>query len=150
MNRPPRDPALLIVTNRDWGTISIYAAAMTLAVIAAVLFCSQTISNDPRILNNVAFITLACAQLFHVFNMSSYHRNPFVNEITRNRFVWMALVICALLLAVVHAIPALRQVLGLEVLSFRLWAVALVASLLPLVLVQVYRFVAGSLRGRKG
>ncbi len=150
MNRPPRDPALLIVTNRDWGTVSIYATVMTLSVIAAVVFSGHVISNDPRILNNVAFITLACAQLFHVFNMSSYHRNPFVNEITRNRFVWMALVICALLLAVVHAIPALRLVLGLEVLSFRLWAVALVASLLPLVLVQVYRFVAGSLRGRKG
>jgi Ca2+-transporting ATPase len=146
MNRPPRDPELLIVTNRDWGVISIYAAAMTLAVITAVLFCNRTTSTDPSILNNVAFITLACAQLFHVFNMSSYHRNPFVNEVTRNRFVWMALVICVLLLAAVYAIPTLRQVLGLEVLSSELWVVSIVASLLPLVLVQVYRYVAGSIK----
>lgn len=141
MERPPRDPKLLIVTNRDWITIFLYATAMTLAVIAAVFYCNQFISTDSKILNNVAFITLAFAQLFHVFNMSSAHSNLFINEVTKNKFVWLALFICTTLLVLVYAIPQVRVVLGLNELAAEVWIVSILAGLIPLVLVQGYKFI---------
>ena len=143
MERPPRDPKNLIVSNKKWITIALYSAAMTLAVIAAVIYCKQYITNDAKIANNVAFITLAFAQLFHVFNMSSAHSKLFVNEITKNKFVWIALLICIAFMVLVYVLPQTRLVLALEVLPDRVWIVSLMASLIPLVLVQGYKVVSG-------
>lgn len=139
MDRPPRDPKNLIISNKDWVTISVYAASITFAVIAAVFYCKQVISTDAIIANNVAFITLAFAQLFHVFNMSSVHSKLLLNEITKNKFVWIALLICTLLMILVYAIPQMRLVLGLTILSAEVWLVSILAGLIPLVLIQVYR-----------
>ena len=139
MERPPREPKHRIVSNKDWITINLYAAAMTLSVIAAVFYCNYAISNDSKILNNVAFITLAFAQLFHVFNMSSAKSNFIVNEITKNKFVWIALLICTILLVLVYAFPQMRLVLDLEMLSAEVWAASILAGMIPLVLVQGYK-----------
>lgn len=141
MDRLPRDPKKAIISSKDWVTIYIYAFSMTLAVTAAIFYSTKTISADPKITNNVAFITLALAQLFHVFNMSSKHSNLFVNEITRNKFIWIALIICTVLMVLVYAVPQVRLVLGLEVLPAKVWIVSLVASLIPLVLVQGYKII---------
>ncbi len=149
MDRPPRDPKNLIVSNRNWITISLYAATMTLAIIIAVIYCKHVISSDSKILNNVAFITLVFAQLFHVFNMSSEHSKLIVNEITKNKFVWIALLICTILMVLVYAIPQMRLVLGLEVLSVKVWLVSILAGLIPLVLVQGYKIVAERKRTNK-
>jgi len=146
MERPPRDPKLLIVSNSDWITISLYATAITFAVIAAVFYCNQTISTDPKIANDVAFLTLAFAQLFHVFNMSSVNSNLLVNDITKNKFVWIALIICTVLLVVVYNVPQMRLALGLEVLPTKVWLVSILAGLIPLVLVQVIKLL-GKLKG---
>ncbi|MEB2783811.1 cation-translocating P-type ATPase [Algoriphagus persicinus] len=136
MELPPRDPNQLIVSNKDWFTISLYAVTMTLAVIVAIIFCSQTISDDFKVVNNVAFLTLAFAQLFHVFNMSSPSSNLLVNEITKNKFIWIAILICTTLLVLAYSMPQIRLVLGLEVLSTEAWLLSILAGLIPLVLVQ--------------
>ena len=147
MERPPFDPKHGIVSNKDWITIALYAALMTLAVIAAVIYCKQTITADAKVANNVAFITLAFAQLFHVFNMASSHSNLFVNDITKNKFVWLALIICTGLMIVVYASPQMRLVLGLEQLSGKIWMVSIVAGLIPLILVQAYKIIWGRRSG---
>lgn len=146
MENPPRDPKDLIVSNKNWITIFLYAAAMTIAVIAAVIYCKQVISTDNKIANNIAFITLAFAQLFHVFNMSSAHSNLLVNEITKNKFVWIAVFICISLIILVYVIPQMRSALGLEVLSAEIWLVSVLAGLIPLVLVQTYKIIWGRKR----
>ena len=58
----------------DWLT-GAYAAAMTLAVLVAIFYCREFFPAGNGVANNVAFITLAFAQLFHVFNMSSRLRH---------------------------------------------------------------------------
>ena len=146
MNRPPADPGKPIVSNKEWVTISLYAAAMTLAVVAAVVYSKQALAATDKVANNVAFLTLAFSQLFHVFNMASGQSPLLVNEITRNKFVWFALLICVGLLALVYAIPQMRLVLGMEVLPGKVWLVSVVAGFIPLVLIQTYKII----RGRKG
>jgi Ca2+-transporting ATPase len=141
MDRPPRDPKNLIVSNKNWIAISLYAASMTIAVLAAVIYCKEVISTDAKILNNVAFIALVFAQLFHVFNMSSAKSKLLVNEITKNKFVWIALLICTMLMVLVFALPQMRLVLGLTILSTELWLVSILAGLIPLLLVQLYKMI---------
>ncbi len=139
MDRPPRNPEKGIVTKRDWLTITIYALLMTLAVIASVVYSKFVLKTDDTVANNVGFVTLVLAQLFHVFNMASPHSKLWINEVTRNKFVWMALVLCIGLVALVYMVPYLRLVMHLVVLPQSVWGVSLLASLAPLVLVQAYK-----------
>ncbi|KAF1856387.1 hypothetical protein Lal_00000003 [Lupinus albus] len=103
MSRPPREPNKNIITNQKWLVIALYSASITSAVIIAVFYCKEVLHNDDRTCNNVAFITLTFAQLFHVFNMSSDGARILNNEITRNKFVWIALFICIGLTLMVFA-----------------------------------------------
>ncbi len=143
MDNPPRNPAKNIITNKNWVAIALYSAAITLSVISAVFYCKAYFSADDTIANNIAFITLAFAQLFHVFNMSSPHSKLFVNEVTTNKFVWMAVLICTGIFLLVNAVPQTRLVLGLAVLPGKAWCIAIIAALIPLVLVQLYKIIIG-------
>ncbi len=143
MDNPPRNPAKNIITNHNWMVIALYSAAITLSVIIAVLYCKVYISADNKVANNIAFLTLAFAQLFHVFNMSSTHSKLLVNEVTTNKFVWLAILLCSGLMMLVYAVPQLRLVLGLTVLPGKAWLVAVLAALLPLLSVQLYKIIWG-------
>lgn len=139
MKIPPRNPKEDIVTNKDWIEIAIFSALITLSVILAVIYCKEFITKDHKILNNVAFVTLAFAQLFHVFNMSSPKSKFLINEITKNHFVWYAIIICSGLMVFVYVVPQMRLVLGLSILPMNVWAVSILASLIPLILIQLYK-----------
>ncbi len=141
MQKPPRDPAKEIITNKGWMVIALYSVTMTSAVIIAVVYCKEVIHSNNSVCNNVAFITLTFAQLFHVFNMSSKGSAFFNNEITRNKFVWVAVFICSGLTLMVFAIPGIRLVLGLSVLSLKLWVTAIAAGMLPLVVIQAFKVI---------
>ena len=142
MDRPPRDPKLPIVSNRDWVAISIYALIMTLSVVAATMYCTAFLSGDPAIANNVAFLVLTFSQLFHVFNMASVGSGFWVNAITTNKFVWLALLLCIALIAAVYLIAPMRLVLGLKILPPEIWLLSVGAGLVPLIGVQLYKLVA--------
>lgn len=148
MKRPPRDPKKELISGKKWIGIALYSAAMTLAVIIAVLYAKYQLKLNDKDTNNIAFLTLAFTQLFHVFNMSSSQSNFFLNDITKNKFVWLAIVLCFGLLVLVYAVPQMREVLNLSVLPVSAWSDALLASLLPLVLVQAYKLFC-KLKARK-
>jgi Ca2+-transporting ATPase len=78
--------------------------------------------------------------------MSSAHSNFLVNDITKNKFVWLALSICIVLLALVYAFPQMRLVLGLEVLSAQVWALSILAGSIPLLLVQGFKMNWGKMK----
>ncbi len=143
MERPPRDPNHPIVSNKDWIAITLYALTITFAVLASVIYCQKVYGADTKVANNIAFISLAFAQLFHVFNMSSFQSNLVVNDVTKNKFVWFALLICSALLILVFALPQMRLVLGLQVIDAEVWFVSMIGGLIPLVLIQVYKIISG-------
>jgi P-type Ca2+ transporter type 2C len=110
-------------------------------VAAAVVYCKQYITPDDKISNNVAFITLAFAQLFHVFNMSAFDSKVFINDITKNKYVWLAVVICTGFMILVFISPQMRLVLGLDFLPTKIWIVSILASFIPLFLIQLYKII---------
>jgi Ca2+-transporting ATPase len=143
MEEAPKDPQAAILSNQNWIAIVIYALTMTASVMVAIIYCKQIIDPDDQVLNNIAFITLAFAQLFHVFNMSSFHSKLFINEITKNKFVWFAIIICSSLMVLIYVLPQARLVLDLVELPFQVWMVSILASLIPLAVVQIYKTIMG-------
>ena len=141
MKKPPIDAKKPIVDKKDWIKIGIYALIMTLSVAAAVIYCKQYITGDDKIANNVAFITLAFAQLFHVFNMSAFDSKIFINDITKNKYVWLAVVICTGFMVLVFVVPQMRLVLGLDFLPTKIWIISILASFIPLFLIQLYKII---------
>ncbi|MFC3361778.1 HAD-IC family P-type ATPase [Pedobacter fastidiosus] len=141
MQRPPRDPRMDIVSSRNWMVILIYALMMTCSVLLSIFLCRIYVGSDVRVINNVAFLTLASSQLFHVFNMSSLHSGMLGNEVTKNKFVWIALLLCFFLIVVVYLFQQSRDALNLDIIPFQAWVLAGLSSMLPLVLVQLYKLV---------
>jgi Ca2+-transporting ATPase len=90
----------------------------------------------PAAVNNVTFYTLILAQLWNVFNMSP-REVPFLNnQITRNRYIWYALIFCIAVTVLMNFIPSLRSALSLVDFNADVLAIIIAASILPVALVQ--------------
>lgn len=86
----------------------------------------------------MSFMTLALAQLWHVFNMAGPDEPLLRNEITKNPWVWVALALSSVLLLAAMFVPPLAAVMEVEVLALDQWLVVLGGSLVPLLIGQSY------------
>lgn len=113
MTVPPRDPREQIIGRAEWRRIAILGAAITAATLAAFGLALGWLGLDARRAVTVAFVTLALAQLWNVFNLRSPESRLWVNEVTRNRYVWAALILCLALIAIALWLPSASQLLDL-------------------------------------
>ncbi|MEJ2585314.1 MAG: cation-transporting P-type ATPase, partial [Robiginitalea sp.] len=139
MDRPPGNPRDPILKAADWTRILLYGLALSAAVLGAVLYGEYGLELTPVRINNLAFYTLVGAQLFHVFNLSDRHAPFFRNEITRNPYVWGAIVISIGITAAAYWIAPVAAVLELERINETLLGIALLFSLGSVLLVQLLR-----------
>lgn len=140
MLRPPRDPGKEILHREKWLKVILYAGIMTTVIISTIIYCN-TLGYMPTALNNAAFLTLIFTQLAHVFNMPDEHSRIFTNEVTKNKFVWLAILLCLLLVALAYFVPQIRSVLSLTFIPLQLWLICIVAGLIPLLAIQSLKFV---------
>ena len=137
--RPPRDPDEPLLARRHWLGIAGYGLLITLSVLGALALALGGLGFDDRQAVTVSFLTLALAQLWHVFTMRDRGSHPLRNDVVRNPWVWGALALCAgLLLAAVY-LPGLAEVLGLVPPGARGWALAIGLSLVPWAVGMVLR-----------
>jgi Ca2+-transporting ATPase len=131
LERPPRDPAKPILTRQLWIAILGHGVSITAVTLAALVIARNGLGLDGDALNTVSFLTLAFAQLWHVFNMRSVHGHPVVNDVTRNPLVWGAILACgALLLAATYVAP-MAQVLHLVPPDAATWGLVIAMSAVP-------------------
>ncbi len=136
MRRPPRPSTEPIVTTRHWSAIGGYGALIALVVLGALLLATRWIGLSEAQGTTTAFLTLAFAQLWHVFNMRDPSSSLLRNDVTRNSYVWGALALCsALLVAAVYA-PGLSTVLKTVDPGARGWAIVVGGSLIPWIVGQ--------------
>ena len=141
MKHPPRDPKEGILTRRHWVSIGVYGLFITASVLAALGLSLKWLDLDRQSAVTVSFLTLAFAQLWHVFNMRNRESRLLANDITRNRFVWGALALCSgLLLAAVY-IPGVSAVLQVVAPGGSGWLLVAAMSLVPLALGQLWNAV---------
>jgi Ca2+-transporting ATPase len=117
--------------------LSMHRGAITAAVLGAMALAIAGLGVDERHAVTIAFLTLAFAQLWHVFDMRGPSSRVLRNEITRNRWVWGALLLCtALILAAVFT-PPLAALLDVTRPTPQGWLLVGAASLAPMTASQI-------------
>jgi Ca2+-transporting ATPase len=136
MKRPPRPTEEPILTRGHWLAIAGYGAVITLSVLGAFGLAFRLLGVEHQRGVTMSFLTLALAQLWHVFNMRDRQSGLVDNDVTQNRAVWAALALCLVLLLAAVYLPPLAGVLGVVEPSLDGWALILAASILPLLVGQ--------------
>jgi Ca2+-transporting ATPase len=98
-------------------------------------------------------LTLAVGQLFHVFNMPEKESKIFDNEVTRNRWVWAAMALCAALILGGVYIPGIRDVLGVRPPGLIDWGLIIGFAFIPLLIGRIITLVRSHFarpQGRRG
>lgn len=139
MERPPRPAEERILTRTNWLHIGLFGLVMSITVLAAMAIAVLAMGFDQRQAVTVAFCTLALAQMWHVLNMREEMRALVDNEITRNRWIWGALLLCLLLILAAVYVPMLAEVLELSAPGVAGWALIVASSFMPLVVAPIVR-----------
>ena len=137
MQNKPKDPQEPILPSSQWWAIVAYGAVIAASVLVA--FTLTVRRSDADTATTTAFLTVSLARLWHVFNMRDPRSGFISNEISRNRYVWIALAICIALLAAAAFIPGLSAVLSVSLPDATGWGIIFGCSLLPLILGQLYK-----------
>jgi len=134
MDRPPRDPAEPIMTRTRWTELGMYGILISVATIGAFVIGGSMyaggMGTDEVV--TMSFLTLAFAQLWHVFNMRELTSGIVRNEVTENAYVWGALGLSALLVIGAVYLPGVSLALSTAPIGLESWLVVLGMSLLPL------------------
>jgi Ca2+-transporting ATPase len=138
MRKPPRDPKEQILDRPRWRLIAVLGALITIATLGAFLLALTWLALAPAAAVTVAFLTLALAQLWNVFNMRDADASLIGNDVIRNAYVWGALALCLVLIGLAVGLPSLASLLGLPWPGLQGLALAAVASLMPLALGQAW------------
>ncbi|MBK8504394.1 MAG: cation-transporting P-type ATPase [Saprospiraceae bacterium] len=117
MKKRPRPIDEPIMTRHHWKVTVTYGLSITLAVIGITLYSHLGLRLDHQVINNLAFYTLVLSQLFNIFNVPSTGASPIVNEITKNPYVWLSLVLSILTIVLVKLFPVSSNILSLVFLS---------------------------------
>jgi Ca2+-transporting ATPase len=136
LKRPPRNPKESILGRPQWITIVLQSFGLTAGTFGALALARLWLNLDDRPLVTVTFLTLAFAQLWHVFNMRHRHSGLLQNEVTRNPWLWGSLALCTALLAIPPYVAPLAHVLHLAPPTGAMWAIIFVMSLAPTIVAQ--------------
>jgi Ca2+-transporting ATPase len=139
MDNPPKDPNEPVIDKASWQKIVLYGSILALGVSGAFFFSYFAWEQSFEISNNVAFFTLAVAELLHTLNMRDPEEKIFNNQVTRNKYVWMAVAFCAAVLIVAYSVPYLRELLSLQPMPARNWILIAIGSVTPVVIIQVIK-----------
>ncbi len=141
MRRPPRDPQEPILPMNYWWSIFAYGVLITAPVLGSLWIALAVLHLDGTQAVTVSFLTLAFAQLWHIFNMRDADTGVVRNEITANPYVWAALAFCTLLLLGAVYLPGISTILDLAGPGLRGWITIGVMSLIPLAVGQIIKVV---------
>ncbi len=148
MDHPPRASDEPVMARRHWIDLGAYGAMITVAVLLSLWLALSRLGLEPGQATTVSFLTLATAQLWHVFNMRARDSGLLRNDISRNPWVWGALGLCAGLLVAALKVPLLARALHVSDPGPPGLLLALCMSLLPLVAGQIYMAVTNRTRSR--
>lgn len=146
MKRAPRAPEEPILSDQHWVGIAAYGGLITVSVLFAFGTAYAWLELDESTSVTIAFLTLALAQLWHVFNMRDKHSTILRNEVTTNPYVWGALGLSSLLIIVAVYLPGLSDVLSTARLSWGEWLLVLSSSLIPLIVSQAFSAIRSRFR----
>ena len=152
MKRPPRAPnesmlPVSLIAMIVWQGLLL--STVTLVAFGIGMQWHKDEGNGNRSATTMAFMTLALAQIFHVFNARSQIRSAFTDRLFTNVWLWGAVSICLLLQAAAVYVPLLQRVLRTVTPTLAEWGVIAVCAMLPVFVVEVVKFTQRIVTGRK-
>ena len=149
MRRPPRDPRAAILSRGFMIQVGGYAVLMTGATLGVFVWGLEGRGLPGEHAVTLAFMTLALTQLFHVFNARGEDAILLTRRFFRNGWVWGAVVLTLGLQLLAVYLPVLSDVLRTDALGAADWGMVLGASLVPLLVGQMWK-AGGALRTSSG
>lgn len=141
MKHHPRNKNEAIIDKARWKAVFTYSLVITVSCLAAVLVGHEITHSGKNILaddcNNILFFSLIGTQLLHTLNMNSGRGNFFRSEVVRNRYVWLAIAICIVLLVLSAKIPTVEKVLDIKAISGFDLLIISSSSLFSLLVIQL-------------
>ncbi|MGM0605132.1 MAG: cation-translocating P-type ATPase [Halobacteriota archaeon] len=141
MDRPPRDPDEPIMTRTHWSELGFYGVIISLSTVGAFVIGARMypggMTTEEAV--TISFLTLAFAQLWHVFNVREVTSAILRNEVTENPYVWAAIGLSTLILVGAVYLPGISLALSTAPIGFEGWVVVFGMSLLPLGVGQLER-----------
>lgn len=139
MKRPPRNPTEPILDRKDWYLTMVYGLSIGLAVLGIVIYSHTSLQLPSKTINNMAFYTLVVAQLLNVFNIPKRGASFFKNEVTRNPWIWGALLLSLLITFGVYFITPVAKALSLQSLTPFQFTIIGLFALLSIILAQLIK-----------
>ncbi|MGE3617409.1 MAG: cation-translocating P-type ATPase [Gemmatimonadales bacterium] len=137
MRRPPRPPTEPILTRRHWLGVLGFGGLITAAVLGAFVAALEGLKLTVEAAVTVSFLTLAFAQLTHVFNLRSVRSTTTDNAVVRNPFVWTAVAGCVIVVVAAVFFPPAAALLRLSRPTPAAWWLIGAGSMLPLLAGQL-------------
>jgi len=129
-----------ILTNTHWKSLVVYALILTFSVLGVYFYASKSLGFEEMKTNNLAFFTLAFAQLLHPFNLIKRGENIFKNGIVRNLHLWGAIVLCTILLLAASSVSPFDSLLNLAFPTIEMWILIAIGSFMPVPLIHLFKF----------
>lgn len=130
--RPPRPPKEPMLSAAQWRRVVGYGLAIAVSTLIALIVATKGFSFEAQEATTISFLTIAFAQLWHVFNMHDSHAGPWQNAVVRNRLVWSSLLLCLGLILGAVMLPVFASALQIVPIGAKGWGLAIGCSLLPL------------------
>ena len=153
MKKKPNKEKGIFVKSRLWrvayqgvmiGLITLAAFIIGLATPDSILPQVEGLSNAEikvEIGQTMAFVTLAFAELVHVFNVRNPKKSIFKTHPFKNKMLLLALGVSALLMIVILAVPGLREVFSIPVLPAQDIFEMILLILSPIVIVEIMKLI---------
>jgi Ca2+-transporting ATPase len=129
------------MTRTNWTELGQFGVLISVAVIGAFVIGGGMYAGgmDTDEAVTISFLTLAFAQLWHVFNVRDITSGIVRNEVTENLYVWGALGLSSVILFGAVYLPGISLALSTTPIGFEGWLLVFGMSLLPLLLGQIER-----------
>jgi Ca2+-transporting ATPase len=129
------------MTRTNWTELGLFGILISGATIGAFVVGGGMyvggMDTDEAV--TISFLTLAFAQLWHVFNVRDITSGLLRNEVTENLYVWGALGLSSLILFGAVYLPGISLALSTTPIGLDGWLVVFGMSLIPLVIGQMER-----------
>ncbi len=137
LGEPPRARNTPILRRREWKMIALLGVIMTVSVLASLVVAIDVLDYATENAITVSFLTLVFSQLANVFNMRGVRSGVFRNEVTTNRYVWLAILFCAAITVMALEVPAIARAMSLSDPGVGGWLTVVGGSVFTLVFGQI-------------
>ncbi|MDX1654367.1 MAG: HAD-IC family P-type ATPase, partial [Candidatus Competibacteraceae bacterium] len=139
MDHPPRDRDEAVLTRRHWGAVAGWSTVISACVLAGLALALLWAGMEQTQAVTVSFLTLAFAKLGFVFNLRDRGSTLLGNDVVRNPWIWLSIVLCVVLLLAAVYLPGLSDLLRTVDPGPTGWGLALGLAVIPLAIGQLMR-----------